>query len=231
MTGQTKPEQALDRLADLLVEDILSATDDEILAEAAEGPGTRGTLSRSALQKAKAIIADRASAEGSAAAAVQGADEAWSISEIRDVLSGKKRTILPDLMRALLSNAELGRTFRAAVAELVAAGRGFLIPSVASASTSDDDFERHFDGGSIRVRKLSSRPGQYGVSISMFDAARRPVVLLVEQATDYAIQDLSNVPFTGSVPLILDTANAEDAKVLRLLRDPDSKGAILPEAD
>lgn len=109
--------------------------------------------------------------------------------------------------------------------------RAFRMPALAAAATDREIDERSFDGASLRVCP-SARPGHVFVILQFEDPTNTPSALLVESPEGEMVRmALPAMYLDGEgdsrITLVKDTANAADALLISLLRNPASTGIFL----
>ncbi len=158
---------------------------------------------------------------------------------------GEGRPLSHEQQRALFTDARLRATFQSLRADFAlasgrpsasgAAGaqgvgpRPLELPAqIAAASASGPDFQRPFDGGSLKVAASGVGEEVY-IVITLDDPLLAPRALLIEAQGRNKMEQMALPPRDGDgeIVLIKNLSEPADAAVVEMLRDPTATGLFL----
>jgi hypothetical protein len=175
----------------------------------------------------RSMITERAEELYVARAAVEDApayDLEVTIAALVHFLTSPDARLTPEQWRACQENPRLRADYAALKQRLSVAE----LPQAVAASQGELE-ERHFPGGRLRLRP-SVLPGQVYLIVSIESSASTPRMLLIEGKNgEIARVALPEPDPDGTMLVIEDTLkNEDDARAVRLLRDPSASGVLLP---
>jgi hypothetical protein len=104
---------------------------------------------------------------------------------------------------------------------------GYREIAAAAAAADRGLDERRFEGGTVRIAASEHHTGQVFVILQFDDPANSPRALVLQSNEETAKLQLDKPDDEGVVQLLLDTGRDEDARVVRLLRDPEATGILI----
>lgn len=177
-----------------------------------------------ALQRAEDLFVTRS-------VAAEPGDRAASLTfaDMVNFLTDPEARLTHEQERLLFSNARVRRDFTNLKQSLrwrPELASGPSIAPAAAAAGGDRLSERTFPGGRLRI--IPSSVGQQVFISIHLDDTKDPPSLLAMELPDAEVAKVALPPpeSDGTILLIKDLADADDARLVRLLRDPMSSGHL-----
>jgi hypothetical protein len=126
----------------------------------------------------------------------------------------------------LFTDRRLRSDFQRLKRDLVGSrGYGEIPPAAAAADRGLG--ERRFEGGTVRIVASEHHAGQVFVVLQFDDPANSPRALVLHSSEESAKLLLDKPDEEGVVQLLLDADNEENARLIRLLRNPQATGILI----